>query len=139
MTELQRWLELLEENGGRVTGPRRAIAELLVNSDRALGPIDIFDQARKTYPSIGLVTIYRTLEILQEIGLVEKVHQVEGCHMFLRAAKGHEHLMLCTHCGKATYFSGDELGIVVQKVASHNGFQVQNHLVQLYGLCKDCH
>jgi Fur family transcriptional regulator, ferric uptake regulator len=138
MSELERWLTLLEDKGGRLTGPRRAIAELMVNSDRALSPVDVFDQARKSYPKMGLVTVYRTLEILQELGLVERVHQSEGCHMYLRAAHGHEHLILCTCCGKAAYFSGDDLGALIQKIARESGFLIKEHWLQLEGLCKQC-
>jgi Fur family ferric uptake transcriptional regulator len=113
--------------------------ELLVNSDHVLGPVDIFDQARLKYPKMGLVTVYRTLDILNELGLVERVHQTEGCHMYLRAANGHEHIMLCKKCGKAAYFSGDDLGPLIQKISEESGFLIQEHWLQLHGLCKDCH
>lgn len=139
MKEAERWLTLLEEKGGRLTGPRRVIVELLVNSDRALSPVDVFDKARSTYPKLGLVTVYRTLEILNELGLVERVHQTGGCHMYLRAAKGHEHIMLCTRCGRAAYFSGDDLGQLMEKVAKESGFLIKEHWLQLQGLCKRCH
>ena len=139
MNETERWLTLLEEKGGRLTGPRRVIVELLVNSDRALSPVDVFDKARSKYPKLGLVTVYRTLEILNELGLVERVHQTGGCHMYLRAAKGHEHIMLCTHCGRAAYFSGDDLGQLMEKVAKESGFVIKDHWLQLHGLCRECH
>lgn len=139
MNEAERWLTLLEEKGGRLTGPRRVIVELLVNSDRALSPVDVFDKARIKYPKLGLVTVYRTLEILNELGLVERVHQTGGCHMYLRAAKGHEHIMLCTRCGRAAYFSGDDLGQLMEKVAKESGFVIKDHWLQLHGLCKRCH
>jgi len=139
MNETERWLTFLEEKGGRLTGPRRVIVELLVNSDRALSPVDVFDKARSTYPKLGLVTVYRTLEILNELGLVERVHQSGGCHMYLRAAKGHEHIMLCTRCGRAAYFSGDDLGQLMEKVAKESGFLIKEHWLQLHGLCKRCH
>lgn len=139
MTETERWLEMLEEKGGRITGPRSVIVELMVNSDRALSPVDVFDRARSKYPKMGLVTVYRTLEILSELGLVERVHQAEGCHMYLRAARGHQHIMLCTRCGKAAYFSGDDLGGLIKKISDESGFLIQEHWLQLHGLCKDCH
>ncbi len=139
MTEVERWLSLLEEKGGRLTGPRRAIVELLVSSERALSPVDVFDQARSGYPKMGLVTVYRTLEILNELGLVERVHQAGGCHMYLRAANGHEHIMLCTRCGRAAYFSGDDLEPLIKKISQESGFLIQEHWLQLQGLCKSCH
>lgn len=139
MQEIDRWLALLEEQGGRLTGPRRAIVELLANSEKALSPVDIFDQARRSYPKMGLVTVYRTLDILITLGLVERLHQADGCHMYLRAAHGHEHIMLCIRCGRATYFSGDDLSPLIQKVSRESGFLIQDHWLQLQGLCKNCH
>ena len=139
MLEVDRWLEMLEEKGCRITGPRRMIVELLVHSDRALGAMDIFDLARAKYPKMGLVTVYRTLEILNKLGLVERLHQEEGCHMYLRAANGHEHIMLCKRCGRAAYFSGDDLEPLIKKISKQSGFLIQEHWLQLHGLCKDCH
>lgn len=138
MKEIERWLELLEQKGGRVTGPRRAIVALMVNSERALSPVDIFDQARSKHPKMGLVTVYRTLELLIELGLVERVHQPDGCHMYLRAANGHEHLMICSCCGKAAYFSGDDLSAFIARISKEKGFLVQSHWLQLQGFCKEC-
>jgi len=138
MIETERWLELLEQKGGRITGPRRAIVELMVDSDHALNPVDVFDLARVKYPKMGLVTVYRTLEILSDLGLVERVHQAEGCHMYLRAAKGHEHLLICSCCGKASYFSGDDLSVLFERISSESGFSIQSHWLQLQGLCQQC-
>lgn len=138
MPEIDRWLAQLEEKGGRITGPRRAIVELLVGSERALSPIEVFDQARIQYPKMGLVTVYRTLDLLEELELVERVHQQDGCHTYLRAARGHEHLVLCTRCGRAVFFCGDDLSTLIQKISVESGFIIQGHWLQLMGLCKKC-
>ena len=72
------WLAQLNENGYRLTGARRAVAETMANSDRALTPIEVYDMARKAYPALGFVTVYRTLEALEETGLIQRVHQPAG-------------------------------------------------------------
>ena len=138
MPEIDRWLALLEEKGGRITGPRRAIVDLLVGSERALSPIEVFDQARNQYPKMGLVTVYRTLELLEELRLVERVHQENGCHTYLRAANGHEHLVLCTKCGRAVFFKGDDISQLIQRISHESGYIIQGHWLQLMGLCKKC-
>ncbi len=138
MTETERWLELLEQKGSRITGPRKAIVELMVDADHALNPVDVFDRARVKYPKMGLVTVYRTLEVLSDLGLVERVHQADDCHMYLRAAQGHEHLLICSCCGKAAYFSGDDLGMLIQRISMESGFSIQGHWLQLQGLCQSC-
>jgi Fe2+ or Zn2+ uptake regulation protein len=58
--------------------------------------------------------------------------------MFLRAAKGHEHLLLCTTCGRAEYFSGDDLTALMESIAERSGFAIREHWLQLYGLCGQC-
>ena len=132
------WLDLLHSSGYRLTGPRRAIVELMVSTPRALGPIDVYDLGRKEYPGLGLVTVYRTLEKLEELGLVQRVHQPGGCNMYLRTCKGHQHILLCNSCGKAEYFGGDDLTGLIQTIANRSGFEIKEHWLQFYGLCATC-
>jgi Fe2+ or Zn2+ uptake regulation protein len=132
------WLERLQSSGYRLTGPRRLIAEIMAASRRALGPLEVYDQGRRGNPGLGLVTVYRTLEKLEELGLVQRVHMPGGCHRYLRASQGHQHLLLCTSCGRAEFFSGDDLASLAEQVAGRTGFTVQEHFLQLYGVCQSC-
>jgi Fe2+ or Zn2+ uptake regulation protein len=132
------WLAELQNNGYRVTGPRRAVVEIVAASRRALNPADVFGLARQRYPALGLVTVYRTLEKLAELGLIERVHQPGGCHAFLPAAVGHQHLLLCQRCGRAEYFGGDDLGALIGKIAERTGYRIEEHWLQLFGTCAAC-
>ncbi len=134
----QNWLQSLQSSGYRLTGPRRAIVEIMANAHRALGPIDVYDTGRKEYPGLGLVTVYRTLEKLEELKLVQRVHQPGGCNMYLRTSQGHQHILLCSACGKAEYFSGDDLNMLINTIAGSSGFEIKEHWLQLYGLCASC-
>jgi Fur family ferric uptake transcriptional regulator len=138
MPEIERWLQLLEQNGGRLTTPRKALVELLASSNHALGPIEIYDLVRKQHPKVGLVTVYRTLDLLAQLGLVERIHLPDGCHMILRSAHGHEHVVLCTGCGRAEYFAGEDISEWIESVSRKSGFDIQGHWLQLQGLCGDC-
>ena len=133
-----RWLSALQDSGYRLTRPLRAIVEIMARSSRALSPADVYDLGRKEYKGLGLVTVYRALEKLEELGLVQRVHQPGGCHMYLRATQGHEHLLLCTSCGRAEYFSGDDLAPLMKSIARRSRFRIQEHWLQLYGLCEEC-
>jgi Fur family transcriptional regulator, ferric uptake regulator len=134
----QSWLTVLQESGYRLTGPRRALVDIIAGSSRALSPFELYELGRKEYPGLGLVTVYRLLDKLDELGLVQRVHQPRGCHMYLRAMQGHEHLVLCTACGRAEFFSGDDLNLLIDSIAQRSGFQIQEHWLQLLGLCKTC-
>lgn len=132
------WLVRLQSEGYRLTAPMRAIIEILCQSERILGPLELFDLGRKAYPKMGLVTVYRTLEKLEEVGLVQRVHQANNCHGYLRAANGHEHILLCSRCGRVEYFAGDDLSGLFEKVAQKSKFKIEEHWLQLHGLCEDC-
>ena len=132
------WIALLQDSGSRDTAARRTIVEILLNTSRALEPLEIFEIGRKRQARLGLVTVYRTLEKLEEVGLVQRVHQADNCHGYLRAANGHEHILLCTHCGRVEYFAGDDLSGLFTRVEQQSGFTIQEHWLQLYGLCENC-
>lgn len=138
MTELERWLSLVEKSGCRLTSPRKAIVALLVKARCAMDPIEIYDQLHRQNPRIGLVTVYRTIDLLTRLQLVERVHLSDGCHMVLRAARGHEHVVLCTSCGRAEYFPGEDLSDWFESISRESGYKIQSHWLQLQGLCEDC-
>lgn len=135
---IQNWLEQLQASGYRVTEPRRTIVELVASADHALSPIEIYDSGRHECPRLGLVTVYRTLERLEELGLVQRVHSPDGCHRYLRAFEGHQHLLICTRCGRVEMFAGDDIEPLAQRVEQSTGYQVQDHWLQFFGVCPRC-
>jgi len=132
------WLIQLQENGYRLTEARRAVIETIQASTRALSPVEVFDVARKKYPALGLVSVYRTLEKLEELHLIQRVHQPQGCQAFISACHGHQHLLLCQNCGKVTFFEGDDLSALIQSISKKTGYQIHEHWLQLFGLCEFC-
>ncbi len=135
---IEDWLNLLQNAGYRLTAPRRALVEIIANSHCALGPLELYDLARQEHPGIGLVTVYRTLEKLEQLGLIQRVHLPDGCHRYLRATHGHQHLLLCTACGQVEFFEGDDLSILFNKIAARSGYIIQEHWLQLFGVCANC-
>jgi Fe2+ or Zn2+ uptake regulation protein len=132
------WLEQLQDSGYRITTPRRAIVNTLANSTQALEAVEIFDLSRVDHPRLGLVTVYRTLEKLEQLGLVQRVHQAEGCHLYLRAPQGHEHLLVCKACRRTDYFSGDDLSELIERTSQKSGYRIEDHWLQFIGLCARC-
>jgi Fur family transcriptional regulator, ferric uptake regulator len=132
------WLVQLYEQGYRLTGARRAVVEIMAQSTHALTPIQIYDEARETHPALGLVTVYRTLEALEGQGLIQRVHQPQGCQAFITAPAGHQHLLLCRQCGETALFEGDDLDTLIKSIARKTGFQITEHWLQLFGLCPNC-
>jgi Fe2+ or Zn2+ uptake regulation protein len=131
-------LTRLKENGYRLTDARKAVVEIVAATTHALTPVEVYDRARKSCPGMGLVTVYRTLEKLEELGLIQRVHQIHGCQAFITSGNGHEHLLLCTNCGSTVRFSGDQLDRLIGSISRQSGYTIKEHWLQLLGLCKKC-
>ncbi len=132
------WLAKLQASGYRLTRPLKVVVQILASATRPLEAVEVFDLGRRLYPRLGLVTVYRALEKLEQLGLVQRLHRSNGCHAYLRAAEGHEHLLICNRCGRVERFSGDDLSALIERVASESGFVIQEHWLQLQGLCSSC-
>ena len=132
------WISALQRSGCRVTGARSAVVETVISADRALTPLDIHHSAKRRYPALGLVTVYRTLEKLEELGLVERVHHEHGCQAFISAGRGHQHLLVCQNCGRITHFEGDDLERLIAELSDRTGYRIQEHWLQLTGTCHEC-
>lgn len=132
------WLQRINQQGHRLTRPRQAVVAVLSTADRALSPLEVYDLARATHPRLGLTTVYRTLEHLIALDLIQRVHGPDGCHTYMATVSGHQHLLLCEGCGLAVTFEGDDLDPLMRQVADRSGFQIHGHWLQFYGLCADC-
>ncbi|HMB21401.1 MAG: Fur family transcriptional regulator, partial [Chloroflexota bacterium] len=134
----ENWLTHLHDNGYRLTAARRAVVDTVATTKRALTPVEVFDLARKAYRALGLVTVYRTLEKLEELHLIQRVHQPQGCQAFIAASQAHQHLLLCQNCGQIKFFEGDDLDALIASIAKKTGYRIQEHWLQFFGLCQDC-
>ena len=132
------WIAALQAHGYRMSASLQVVVEVVATSPRVLSPIQAFDLARKKNAKIGLVTIYRTLEKLEEIGLIQRVHQPSGCQGFIAANAGHQHILICENCGLVEFFSGDRLDNLMNDVARVSGYRISGHWLQLFGLCTQC-
>lgn len=137
---IDEWLACLHENGYRLTEPRRAVVETIATSQHVLNPFDVFELARAKYPKLGLVTVYRTIEKLEELDLVQRVHRPSDCQAFIAAFSGHQHLLICQQCGRVEFFSGERerMDALIHSVSEDSGYQIREHWLQLFGLCKSC-
>ncbi len=136
MTECE---QCLADAGCRITASRRAVMQVLMQTDTPLSPQDILEQAQAVHRKLGLVTVYRTLNLLSELDLVRRVHRENGCHGYFPTSPGHRHALICRVCGRAVEFPGeDDLHALIERVEARTGYQVDDHLLQLSGLCPDC-
>ena len=128
----------LAERGFRLTQSRRAIVHALFEAYETLTPHQMSDLARRRWPTVGLVTVYRTLELLAQLGFARRVHSEDGCHGYALAAVGHRHDLICRSCGRVVEFEGCDLSELVSRVQQQTGFAVGDHVLELAGVCPIC-
>jgi len=125
--------------GFRLTRPRRAILEVLSATDEALRPEDIQQRAVVRCPGIRLATVYRTPNLLADITCIRRLHQEGHCQGFALASLSHSHHLVCRNCDQVVEFPGSEdIGGVIGQLASQTGFQIEDHLLELVGICPAC-
>lgn len=134
--------------GYRITVGREAILEILTRADKHLSAEDIYLKVHAAYPAIGLTTVYRTLEILVNLGLVSKFDFGDGRARYELAEgskkSAHHHHLICTRCRRVidyTDFMDDEAEFLERAekgLAQKYGFDITSHLIQFYGLCEKC-
>lgn len=131
--------ETLNQEGFRLTHPRQVVIRILEAASTPLSPLAIHQQSIDTQDEIGLVSVYRTLELLTELSLVRRVHGEGDCQGYVLASPGHHHHLVCRQCGKAVEFTGSgDLANLRHRIQHETGFEVEGHLLQLYGLCPNC-
>ena len=133
----QQLADSLRQAGHRLTQPRWAVMQVLERNDQVLDPAAICAQARSLCPSVGLVTVYRTLELLTDLGLVRRVHSEQRCHSYALSAADRHHLV-CEGCHRVLEFPCGGLDGLIDAVRQDTGYTVTAHLLELTGLCPDC-
>jgi len=131
-------LAALTQAGYSNTAARRAVLTAICQTDGQASPAELLAVGRQSHPRLGQVTVYRTLEILQGLGLVRKLHSDAGCHAYAPASHDHGHHVICQRCQRAMEFEGCDISAVVASVETQTGFQVQSHWLEMFGLCPEC-
>jgi Fur family ferric uptake transcriptional regulator len=128
----------LSQAGYRVTQPRRAVIRALLDDSRYSSPAEVHERAKRYYPAVGLVTVYRTLDLLSELGFVRRIHAEDGCHGYVVSNHGHHHHLICRQCGAALEFEGCDLFPFLSRVSQETGYVIEEHLLELVGVCEAC-
>lgn len=128
----------LRRHGYKLTPQRKAVIKTIVRSQDHLTPAEIYRKLHKEHPDIGLVTIYRTLEILTEMELICELHAGGNCHSYTVSTPSHHHHLICSSCGKVVDFTGYNLDGLERRLTSESGFRIDDHLLEFIGLCQTC-
>lgn len=129
----------LKQQGYKLTPQRRALLKLIAHSHVHLSPAEIHDKVKKNFPGIGLVTIYRTIEILTKLGVICEVNPEGSSRSYLiRQESEHHHHLVCSSCGTVVEFTTYALRELEQRLSQNTGFRIEDHLLEFVGRCPDC-
>jgi Fur family ferric uptake transcriptional regulator len=135
----EQFRNFMEDKGFHVTKQRLSIAGLL--SEMAGHPTieELYDDLREIEPSIGQATVYRTLKLLKDAGLVMDLRVDEGVVRFeaVNTRKHHDHF-ICRHCGKIVEIHSPALEKAQMELATEHGFILEEQAHCVYGLCSEC-
>ncbi|MDI6815393.1 MAG: Fur family transcriptional regulator [Dehalococcoidales bacterium] len=128
----------LRQHGYKLTPQRRVVIRTIASSQDHLTPNAIYEKVRQDHPNIGLVTIYRTLDILAKLELICELHAGGSCHSYTISTSGHHHHLICSNCGTVVDVTSYDLGQMEQKLSLETGFKIEYHLLEFTGLCQAC-
>lgn len=140
----EQFKEMLKEKGLKVTNQRLLVLQVLgENKDNHLTAEDIYDLVKEDYPEIGIATIYRTVQLLHEMKLVDRLNLDDGFTRYeigeeLKSGEHHHHHLICKICGKVTPFKDDLLDSLEDHIEEATGFHVLDHELKFYGICAEC-
>jgi Fur family ferric uptake transcriptional regulator len=124
--------------GRRLTGSRRVIADLIARREGHFTAADLAADAREQRVGLGRATIFRSLELLTELGLVERVDLPSGEHAYVRCAPTHHHHVICSSCGRTEVVPHDGVERFAREAEARTGFRIDDHRLELWGRCPGC-
>jgi Fur family transcriptional regulator, ferric uptake regulator len=132
------FFDALEQAGYRLTRPRRAVAELIDRRKGHFSAADLVADAERQRMGIGRATVFRALDVLVELGVVERIDLPSGEHAYVACEPVHHHHVVCSGCGRTSEIDDRLLRSVVDDAAARTGWTIESHRLELFGRCPDC-
>ncbi|HEV8528453.1 MAG TPA: Fur family transcriptional regulator [Actinomycetes bacterium] len=132
---------MIREDGAtrtRATRQRVAVSSILDEIDDFRSAQDIHAILRSRGDSVGLTTVYRTLQSLADAGKVDVLRTGEGESVYRRCSTSHHHHLVCRNCGRTVEVEGPAVERWAEKVGAEHGFVRVTHNVEVFGTCPDC-
>ena len=140
--QIEKLKEELKLKGYKLTPQRRAIVNIVIqNKGSHLTAEELYDLVKDECPEIGLATVYRTIQLLEDIGIVCKFNLDDGCNRYELVDEDeihqHHHL-ICRECGKVIEVEEDLLDSIEKNVEKQYKFKIENHSLKFVGICHEC-
>jgi len=129
--------EALRRAGYKMTAPRKAIVQVLEQEGEHLSSGEVWALGRRIYPPLSRATVYRTLELLTNLGLIRPILLKDTAQRYVSGEGGHHHLV-CSTCGAVFEFERCGVDRLAAELAERFDFQIRSHLLEFYGVCRNC-
>ncbi len=130
--------ETLRKKGYRLTPQRLMVLDALHSVDRHISAEEIYAQVKEKYPYANISTVYRTLDLLKELGLVTEINQGDGRVRYHPLEKGDHHHLICSKCGKILDLPQSAIFPLTNMLATDYKFEADIKHLAVFGICKEC-
>jgi Fur family ferric uptake transcriptional regulator len=134
--EQTRVLRQLSEQGFRETDARRSIVESVLSKNGQFNARQLYDELKPW--GVGRATVFRTLDLLVELGVLNRLHTDEHCSSYIVCADQHHHHLVCERCGSVQEISDARVERAVRAMAAESGFRAREHHLEIVGVCERC-
>lgn len=134
--------EDLKKKGYKLTPQRRSIVDTIIeNEGQHLTAEEIYDKVKVSCPEIGLATVYRTILLLEELGVISRLELNDGCSRYeiVHSNETHRHHhLICNVCHEVSEVQDDLLEELESDIEKQYRFKIMDHSVKFYGICEKC-
>jgi Fur family ferric uptake transcriptional regulator len=138
MVDAQTIVAAIDTAGYRVTSPRRVVADLIASHGGHFTSAELEAVARSRRLGLSRATLFRALDLLTDLGVVERIDLPSGEHAFVACAGAHHHHVVCSRCGRTTEVADHGLAESVAGMARESGYRIDTHRLELFGYCRHC-
>jgi len=137
---LVKFKDILKHNNLKFTKQREVVLKTMYNNDKHFSSESLYILIKESYPelNIGIATVYRTLNLLEDSNIVTSLSFGSSGKKFELGNKPHHDHMICKVCDEIIEFEDNEIEKRQEEIADKYGFKLTSHLMQLYGICKKC-
>ncbi|GAA3387873.1 Fur family transcriptional regulator [Cryptosporangium minutisporangium] len=128
----------MQASVGRTTRQRTAVMALLSEVEEFRSAQELHELLRQRGDSVGLTTVYRTLQALADAEEIDVMRPPGGEHLYRRCSSGHHHHLVCRACGRTVEVAGPTVESWANRVAAEHGFADVSHTLEIFGTCAEC-
>lgn len=129
----------LERAGYQATPNRRLVAALVATTDGHFTAAELLERGRRAKADIGRATVFRALELLASMRVVERLDLPNGSHAYVLCDPDeHHHHLVCSSCGHTEDVADGDLARLVDEMGKRNGFRIESHRLEVFGMCPSC-